>query len=89
MIIIGPIIIIVNQIKESISSPSSKTIESNGLETTIECEWCDWRGTYETPAKARQAVGRHRGHCTQNPFSAIFGHKLSSKKRQTRRTKSK
>jgi hypothetical protein len=62
MIIIGPIIIIVmNQ-----PSPAQPAVSDDGP-FDAQCPHCRWSGTYPTKARAKQALGRHNGHCTHSP----------------------
>jgi len=74
MIMIGPVIIII-QNASSTASYTVDPIDVPGLGVTTHCEWCTWKGTYADESRAAKALGRHKGHCTANPITNLLGRK--------------
>ena len=75
MIYIGPIIIIIVQgiqnEAESVVTHEAKVVEPDGSNGSgngsdgfmAECKKCGWGNSYETRAKAKQALGAHSRFC--------------------------
>lgn len=71
MIVIGPIIVIVQNVTTHRSGSGDSELEND---YPAICAWCGWsHDGYSTAGNAKKALARHQGHCKQNPFPHVFG----------------
>lgn len=72
MIVIGPIIIIVNNGIQGIESKTD-TAKKEDLQAVISCPYCNWTDTYADEGRAKKAIAVHKRQCAYNPLREIMG----------------